>query len=59
MARAASALPRIAGAITLLSQSIQWTDCTFYYTNEYYATTSSFNWRTRIGYFKFATCTAL
>src|SRR5438552_7326615 len=33
-------------------------DCTFYYTNEYYATTSSFNWRTRIGYFKFAQCTA-
>ena len=33
-------------------------DCTFYYTNEYYATTTSFNWRTRIGYFKFAECTA-
>ncbi|PYL77001.1 MAG: PKD domain-containing protein, partial [Verrucomicrobia bacterium] len=33
-------------------------DCTFYYTNEYYPTTSSFNWRTRIGYFKFAECTA-
>jgi hypothetical protein len=33
-------------------------DCTFYYTNEYYQTTSSFNWRTRIGYFKFAECTA-
>src|SRR6059058_2880556 len=33
-------------------------DCTFYYTNEYYDTTSSFNWRTRIGYFKFAECTA-
>jgi hypothetical protein len=32
-------------------------DCTFYYTNEYYATTTSFNWRTRIGYFKFAECT--
>jgi hypothetical protein len=32
-------------------------DCTFYYTNEYYATTSSFNWRTRIGYFRFAECT--
>ncbi len=31
-------------------------DCTFWYTNEYYATTSSFNWRTRIGNFKFATC---
>jgi hypothetical protein len=33
-------------------------DCTFYYTNEYYPTTSSFNWRTRIGYFRFAECTA-
>jgi hypothetical protein len=33
-------------------------DCTFYYTNEYYATTTSFNWRTRIGYFRFAGCTA-
>jgi hypothetical protein len=34
-------------------------DCTFYYTNEYYATTSSeeTNWQTRIGYFKFAQCT--
>ena len=33
-------------------------DCTFYYTNEYYATTGSFNWRTRIGYFRFTGCTA-
>jgi hypothetical protein len=33
-------------------------DCTFYYTNEHYLTTSSFNWRTRIGYFRFAECTA-
>ena len=33
-------------------------DCTFYYTNEYYTTTTSFSWRTRIGYFKFAQCTA-
>ncbi|MEP6568513.1 MAG: hypothetical protein ABJC10_01965, partial [Acidobacteriota bacterium] len=24
-------------------------DCTFWYTQEYYSTTSSFNWRTRIG----------
>lgn len=31
-------------------------DCTFWYTNEYYATTSSFNWRTRIGNFKFSGC---
>ena len=33
-------------------------DCTFWYTNEYYQTTSSFNWRTRIGSFKFPNCTA-
>jgi hypothetical protein len=31
-------------------------DCTFWFTQEYYATNSSFNWRTRIGSFKFATC---
>ena len=34
-------------------------DCTFYYTNEYYAKTGGgANWKTRIGYFKFAQCTA-
>ena len=33
-------------------------DCTFWYTNEYYQTTSSFNWRTRIGNFKFPNCTS-
>jgi len=32
-------------------------DCTFWYTQEYYQSTSSFNWRTRIGNFKFPTCT--
>ncbi len=32
-------------------------DCTFWYTSEYYATTGSFNWRTRIGSFKFPSCT--
>jgi N-acetylneuraminic acid mutarotase len=32
-------------------------DCTFWYTNEYYTTTSSFNWNTRIGDFKFPSCT--
>jgi len=32
-------------------------DCTFWYTQEYYQTNSSFNWRTRIGNFKFPTCT--
>ena len=40
-------------------------DCTFYYTNEYYAKTGHYDgetgkgakWKTRIGYFKFAQCT--
>lgn len=31
-------------------------DCTFWYTNQYYAVTSSFNWRTRIGKFQFPSC---
>jgi hypothetical protein len=31
-------------------------DCTFWYTQEYYSTNSSFNWRTRILNFKFSTC---
>ena len=31
-------------------------DCTFWYTQEYYQTTSSFNWRTRIGSFKLPGC---
>ena len=31
-------------------------DCTFWFTSEYYATTSQFNWRTRIGSFKFPGC---
>ncbi len=32
-------------------------DCTFWYTNEYYPTGSTqFNWRTRIGNFKFPDC---
>ena len=33
-------------------------DCTFWTTNQYYNVSSSFNWRTRIGSFKFPTCTA-
>lgn len=33
-------------------------DCTFWYTNEYYQTTGIFNWRTRIGSFKFPSCSA-
>jgi len=31
-------------------------DCTFWYTTEYYATTSSTGWSTRIGSFKFPNC---
>jgi len=31
-------------------------DCTFWYTQEYYPSTSQFNWRTRIGSFKFPSC---
>ncbi len=31
-------------------------DCTFWYTQEYYQTTGTFNWRTRIGSFKLSTC---
>ena len=33
-------------------------DCTFWYTNEYIPTNGSFNWKTRIGNFKFAECGA-
>ena len=33
-------------------------DCTFWYTQEYYSTNSSFNWRTRVVNFKFSTCGA-
>jgi uncharacterized repeat protein (TIGR01451 family) len=33
-------------------------DCTFWYTQEYYAVTGQFNWRTRIGNFKFPSCSA-
>src|SRR6185369_12211450 len=31
-------------------------DCTFWYTTEYYLTVSDFNWRTRVGNFKFPSC---
>jgi Divergent InlB B-repeat domain/PASTA domain len=31
-------------------------DCTFWYTQEYYASTASVDWRTRIGSFKFPSC---
>jgi hypothetical protein len=35
-------------------------DCTFWFTSEYYSrnTPSGFDWQTRVGAFKFATCTA-
>jgi hypothetical protein len=33
-------------------------DCTFWYTQEYYTTTASSGWRTRIGSFKFTQCSA-
>ena len=33
-------------------------DCTFWTTNQYYSVNSQFNWRTRIGRFKFPTCLA-
>jgi hypothetical protein len=33
-------------------------DCTFWYTNEYYAVNSDRNWQTRIGSFRFPSCTA-
>jgi hypothetical protein len=31
-------------------------DCTFWYTQEYYKTTGTFNWSTRITSFKFPSC---
>ncbi|HET7506365.1 MAG TPA: proprotein convertase P-domain-containing protein [Kofleriaceae bacterium] len=31
-------------------------DCTFWYTGEYEAANGAFNWRTRVGAFKFANC---
>lgn len=33
-------------------------ECALWYTNEYYQTTGAFNWRTRIGNFKFSSCVA-
>jgi len=32
-------------------------DCTFWYTNEYIPSNGTFNWKTRIGSFKFPSCT--
>ncbi|MEO8959338.1 MAG: hypothetical protein ABI304_10370, partial [Rudaea sp.] len=34
-------------------------DCTFWYTNEYIQANGKFNWRTRIGSFKFPSCGAV
>jgi hypothetical protein len=34
-------------------------ECTFWYTQEYYATTSLAGWKTRIGSFKFPSCTSV
>jgi hypothetical protein len=31
-------------------------DCTFWYTNEYIPSNGAFNWRTRVGSFKFGSC---
>jgi hypothetical protein len=31
-------------------------DCTFWYTNEYYSASASYQWQTRIGHFKLASC---
>ncbi len=33
-------------------------DCTFWYTQEYIATSGSYNWQTRIASFKFDSCGA-
>ena len=34
-------------------------DCTFWYTNEYIPASGTFNWHTRIGSFKFPSCSAV
>ena len=57
----------IGGAGSQTSSSSRWGDysmlgvdpldgCTFWYTQEYYLTTSSASWHTRIGSFKFSSC---
>ena len=33
-------------------------DCTFWFTSEYYATTGTFAWKTRVGSFKFTQCSS-
>jgi hypothetical protein len=62
-------LPLFTGTAVQLGSSNRWgdyqslqvdpgDDCTFWTTNQYYNANSSFNWRTRIGRFKFPTCAA-
>jgi hypothetical protein len=38
------------------SMAIDGDGCTFWYTNQYYQTTSSFNWSTRVASIRFPTC---
>ena len=70
--RSARELPQgeesiVAGAGSQLSDSSRWgdysamsvdpnDDCTFWYTQEYYAATGNANWRTRVGAFRFPGC---
>ncbi len=59
----------MAGAGSQLSTGNRWGDysamtvdprdgCTFWYTNQYLASTGSFNWKTRVATFSFPSCTA-
>jgi len=34
-------------------------DCTFWFTSQYYQTTSSYGWQTRVGKFQLSTCTPM
>ena len=65
----AGELTMFAGTAVQLGSSNRWgdyhslqvdpsDDCTFWTTNQYYNVNSSYNWRTRIGRFKFPTCSA-
>jgi hypothetical protein len=38
------------------SMAIDADGCTFWYTNQYYQTTSTFNWSTRVASIRFPTC---
>ena len=59
-------LPLVNGTGSQLGTDSRWGDytsmaidadgCTFWYTNQYYQTTSSFNWSTRIASIRFAGC---